>query len=179
MLDAKNTVLVLIDIQARLAVAMHEKEKLVENLEKLIKGAGVLELPVILTEQNPDGLGETVPEIKNLLPDINPVPKFSFSCCDDEGFTRALKATGRNQVLIAGIEAHVCVYQTAMKLKAAGYDAQVVVDATSSRTDDNKRIGLDKLRHEGIALTGVETALFELLKVAGGEKFKKILKIVK
>jgi nicotinamidase-related amidase len=103
----------------------------------------------------------------------------SFSCCQNDRFASALKALNRKQVLIAGIEAHICVYQTAVDLVGLGYEVQVVADAVSSRQIENKEIGLQKMKAFGISLTSVETALFELLKVAEGEQFKKIIKIVK
>ena len=179
MLKLENTVLVIVDVQEKLSRVMYEKERLFENLQKLIKGARILGIPIILTEQNPKGLGPTIIEIANLLPNIKPIPKFSFSCFGDEKFLKELKASKRKQVLIAGIEAHVCVYQTAVDLVNSGYEVQVVADGVSSRTLENKQIGLEKVRSEGIGVTSTETALFELLRVAEGEKFKELLKVVK
>ncbi len=178
-LTVENTALVLIDFQVRLFPVMHEKEKLLRNVIKLVKGAGVLEVPVILTEQYPKGLGPTLPEIKALLPDTRPVEKVCFSCCDEESFCRSLEALGRRQVLLAGIEAHVCVYQTAMALARAGYQVQVVSDAVSSRDPENKMVSLLALGAAGAGVTNVEMALFELLRVARGDKFKRISEIVK
>ena len=179
MLDVDNVVMVVIDVQGKLAQSMYQKEKLFENTKKLIRGMQVLEVPVILTEQNPEGLGMTIPEIKELLPDTEPISKLSFSCLREKSFLGTLEKAGRRQVLLAGIEAHICVYQTAVDLKNRGYEVQVVVDAISSRAKENKEIAREKLRGAGIELTSVETALFELLRVAEGEKFKQILKIVK
>jgi nicotinamidase-related amidase len=178
-LTIENTALVLIDFQERLFPVMHEKEKLLRSVLKLIRGAGVLELPVVLTEQYPKGLGPTLPEIKALLPDIRPVEKVCFSCCDDESFCRSLEALERRQMLLAGIEAHICVYQTAMALARAGYQVQVVSDAVSSRDPENKSVSLLTLGAAGIGITTVEMALFELLRVARGDKFKRISEIVK
>ncbi|OGO41790.1 MAG: hydrolase [Chloroflexi bacterium RBG_16_58_8] len=174
-----NTVLVIIDIQARLLLVMHDKETLLRNVLKLIRGVKVLEIPIILTEQYPKGLGPTVPEVKGLLPDVRPIEKVCFSCCDAEEFSGALKALERRQVLIAGIEAHICVYQTAMALARDGYAVQVVGDCVSSRHPENKLVSLFKMGAAGIPPTTVETALFELLKVASGDKFKQISEIVK
>jgi len=179
MLTVENTVLVVVDVQGKLSRLMHEKEKLFENLRKIIDGAQILENPIILTEQNPEGLGRTIPEIADLLPDVQPVSKFSFSCYGEKGFVEKLEALKRKQVLIVGIESHVCVYQTAMDLLGAGYEVQVVADAVSSRTAENRELGLEKMKSEGAKLTGVEMALFELLRVAEGVKFKGILKVVK
>jgi len=138
-----------------------------------------LGIPILWTEQNPEGLGPTIPEVANLLSGIKSVSKLSFSCCGNERFMEALRALNRNQVLLAGIEAHVCIYQTAVDLVNLGYEVQVVVDAVSSRTKENKLIGLERIREVGVSLTSTESVLFELLKVAKGSKFREILKVVK
>ncbi len=179
MLDSENTVVVIVDVQEKLTGVMAEKEKLVENIQKLLKGADVLGLPVIVTEQNPKGLGGTINEISVLMPGHQPVSKLSFSCYGERLFLEKLVGTGCQQVLLAGIEAHVCVCQTAVDLAEAGFDVQVLIDCISSRTIENKNTGIERMRYEDICLTGVETALFELVKVAEGEKFKQILRIVK
>ncbi len=179
MLKPENTVLIVIDVQGRLASLMHGKQALFENLQKIIKGIQVLEIPVLWVEQNPKGLGSTIPEVADLLVGIKPIRKLSFSCCRNESFMQALKVAGRNQVLITGIEAHVCVYQTAVDLIGSGYEVEVVTDAVSSRTPENRSVALQKMRDGGVSLTSTEMALFELLKSAEGEQFKQILKIAK
>jgi nicotinamidase-related amidase len=178
-LNTESTALLLIDFQERLFLAMHDKEKLLRNVVKLIKGAKVLEIPIILTEQYPKGLGPTIPEVKELLTDIKAIEKVCFSCCDEASFNKALASLKRRQVLIAGIEAHICVYQTAMALARAGYEVQVVGDCVSSRDPENKLAALFKMGAAGISPTTTEMALFELLKVAKGDKFKQISSIVK
>ncbi len=175
----ENTALIVIDVQGKLARMMYEKEMLFENLQKLIKGVQILGLPIIVTEQNPRGLGPTIPEVAHLLSDLQPIPKLSFSCCGDERFLQELEALNRKQVLVAGMEAHVCVYQTAVDLLRLGYEVQIVADAVSSRTAENRGIGLERMRSGGAGLTSTEMALFELLKVAEGAKFREIRKIVK
>ena len=179
MLAVENTVLIIIDVQGKLAQLTHQKEALFENVRKMIRGAQVLGIPIVWAEQNPRHLGPTVPEVAELLTGIEPIAKLSFSCCGEERFVRALDETGRKQVLVAGIEAHVCVYQTAADLVARGYQVQVVADAVSSRTPENKAIGLAKATEAGASVTSTETALFELLREAKGDRFKAILKIVK
>jgi nicotinamidase-related amidase len=179
LLNPANTVLVAIDFQERLFTVMHDKEKLLRQVVKLIQGAVVLDIPVILTEQYPRGLGPTLPEIAGLLPDVKPIEKTCFSCCDAESFNASLAATNRKQVLIYGIEAHICVYQTAVALSQAGYDVQVVADCVSSRDPENKMVSLFKMGAAGIPPTTMETALFELLKIGSGDKFKQISNIVK
>jgi len=178
MLNSTDAVLVVIDIQGKLASLMHERDALYENAARLIKGAKVLGIPIIWTEQNPAGLGPTVPEIAALL-EGEPIPKFAFSCCGEEKFMQALRAAGRRQVLLAGIEGHVCVYQTAVDLLAAGYEVHVVADAVSSRTFANRHLALAKMKDAGAEITSVEMALFEMLRVAEGEKFRQIIRIVK
>jgi nicotinamidase-related amidase len=178
-LNTENTVLVLIDFQERLFPVISAKEKLLQNVVKLIKGAQVLEVPVILTEQYPKGLGPTIPEIKELLPGLKPIEKVCFGCCDNEEFNKALESLKRKQVLVAGIEAHICVYQTAMALARKGYEVHLVTDGVSSREPENKAVALTRMSASGINLTSTEMALFELLKAAGGDKFKQISNIVK
>lgn len=178
-LTQENTVLVAIDFQERLFPVIHEKEKLLKQVLKLLQGIKVMEIPVILTEQYPKGLGPTLSYITELLPDIKPIEKTCFNCCDSEAFLNALRATGRKQVLLCGIEAHICVYQTAFALARAGYEVQVVADGVASRDPENKNISLVKMRNAGISPTTVEMALFELLKVAGGDRFKQISNIIK
>ncbi|MEE4113673.1 MAG: hydrolase [Desulfobacteraceae bacterium] len=179
MLKKKNAVLLLVDVQGKLARLMHEKERLFDNLQKLIKGIQVLGIPVLWVEQNPAGLGPTIPEVADMLSDVKPIPKMSFSSCRNDRFLQGLKTLDRHQVLVAGIETHICVYQTAADLVDMGYEVQVVTDDVSSRTAENKVIGLQRMRDAGAGWTSVETALFELLGVAAGETFKAILKIVK
>ena len=179
MLTVTDSVLLVIDVQEKLFHVMFRKEQLADNLQRLIKGMQVLEVPVLVTEQYPQGLGPTIPEIAQLLAEVKPYPKVNFSCCGDEAFLRAFQQLRRKQVLIAGIESHVCVYQTAADLIAAGYEVYVVSDAVSSRTEKNKDTGIQMMLQSGAKLTGTEAALFELLKVAKGETFKAISQIVK
>jgi len=179
MLEIHNTFLLLIDMQERLYRAMHDKEDLLENVCKLIMGMKAFGIPIVMSEQYPEGIGKTIPEVAELLPDIPGIRKLSFSCCSNKECNAAMAATERNQVLIAGIETHVCVYQTAMDLLEGGYDVQVVADAVSSRSARNRDIGLMKMRDAGIVITGVEIALFELLRTAESGKFRELSKILK
>lgn len=179
MLTTENCALVLVDVQGKLAQAMHNKESFLDNITRLVRGAQILELPILWNEQNPAGLGPTIPEIAALLPNQNPLSKLSFSCCGNEEFIKELESLKRQNMLVAGIEAHVCVYQTAADLVNLHYDVQVVADAVASRTAENKHIGLEKSKQAGAGLTSTETVLFELLKIAKGDKFKEIIKIVK
>jgi nicotinamidase-related amidase len=179
MLAVDKCALVVIDIQGKLAQLMYRKESLFENAQKLIKGFQVLGVPIVVTEQYPKGLGPTIPEIAGLFPDFRPLPKVAFSCCGDEGFQREIRALNRQQILICGIETHVCVYQTTVDLLASRHHVEVVADVVSSRTADDRQTGLQRMLDEGARITSVEMALFELMKVAEGPKFKEVSKIVK
>jgi nicotinamidase-related amidase len=179
MLRIEEAVLVVIDVQDKLARAMHQRVAVVENTAKLVRGAVILGLPIIWTEQNPNGLGPTLPEIADQLSGSEPITKLSFSCCGEAAFMDRLKSLEKKQILVCGLEAHVCVYQTAAELLEKGYEVQIVTDAVDSRTETNKNIGLERSKACGAALTSTETALFELLKVAEGDKFKQMLKVVK
>lgn len=179
MLKIENTALIIVDIQGNLALAMHEKELLFKNVQRLIKGAHALKIPVLWTEQNPLKMGHTIPEIGDLLSGAQPISKMSFSCCRNDQFLQALKALTRRQLLISGIETHVCIYQTTADLIDLGHEVQVVTDAVSSRTLDNKQTGLQKMKDAGANMTSVETALFEMLQTAEAKEFKELLNIVK
>jgi len=180
MLTPGNTVLIIIDIQASLAHSMYEKNTLFENAKKIIKGSRVLGVPIIVTEQIPEKLGRTIPEIDNLVSDIQHISKAGFSCCGSEHFMRELGTLNRKQILLAGIESHICVYLTAMDLlNIGGYEVQIVADAVSSRTVRNRDIALKKMKDSGASPTSTEMALFELLKTAENEKAGEIFKIIK
>lgn len=180
MLSSKQAVLVVVDVQGKLAQLMHEKEMLFENLVRLVKGAQVLGVPVIWLEQNPAKLGPTIPELAAAMPaGLVPTPKMSFGCCGEPAFMEKLSTLGRRQVLVCGIEAHICVYQTAVGLEERGYDVHVVADAVSSRKAASRDLAMAKLRRESARLTTVEMALFEMLGTAAAPEFKQIAGIVK
>jgi nicotinamidase-related amidase len=179
MLTTDDSVVVLVDVQGKLAQLMDGKEALFQNLRRLVRGAQVLGLPILWLEQNPVGLGPTIPELAELLPAQKPIAKLSFSACGEERFLAALRATGRRQVLLAGIEAHVCIHLTAVDLLRLGFQVEVVADAVSSRAAVNRELALRRLERLGVGLTSVEMALFELLGRAEGPAFKAMLQIVK
>ena len=179
MLNPENTALIVVDVQGKLATLMHQKEQLYRNLQILIQGARILELPILWLEQYPKGLGPTIPEVAELLVGQRPVAKTCFSGCGQPEFGQQLRASGRRQLLLAGIETHICVYQTARDLLAQGYHVEVVADAVSSRTPENRQIGLDKMAQHGAEITSVEMVLFELLREAGTPPFKEIAPLVK
>ena len=179
MLESKTTILVIIDVQGKLAQIMHDREDLVKNLQILISGAKLVEIPIIWMEQLPDKLGPTIPEIQELLPDIEPIVKDVFSCARNEEFNGRLQELHGHDIILAGIESHVCVYQTAMDLLGQDFTVHVAADAVSSRTDSNKQLGLDRMLLEGVVQTSVEMVLFELQGVATGDRFRKLAKLVK
>lgn len=179
MLNSNDTVLVLIDIQGKLAQIVNESEFIINNIEKVTVGARLLELPIIWLEQYPQGLGPTVEQISQHLKDLTPIEKVTFSAYDTPEFVTQLEATGRRKVLIAGIESHICVYQTTAHLLANDYEVEVLADCISSRTDRNNQIGIQKMTQIGAKVTSVEMALLEMQQIAKGDTFKAISKLIK
>ena len=179
MITPKDTLLLIIDVQGRLAESVFQAGALAANIAKLLRATQILEVPVLVAEQYPKGLGRTIDSLRELVPGNLPVEKISFSCCATPDFMRQLRSFGRNDILVAGIETHVCVYQTAVELLEFGYNVHLVTDAVSSRSKANKMLGIRCIEKAGASLTSTEMALFELLRVAEGERFKAISKIVK
>ena len=179
MLNEKDCCLLIVDVQGKLADLMHDKETLFKNICILIQSAKILDIPILWCQQVPSALGPTVPEITELLGGCEPVNKSSFSCCGCEEFNSKLEELGRRQVLLCGIETHVCVYQSAVDLIEKDFEVDVIADAVSSRTQANREVGLDRLAEEGARLSSTELALFEILKSADHPQFKQIAKLVK
>jgi len=179
MLIADNTVLVIIDIQGNLYQSMDDKLFLLENNRKMIQGIPLFGIPIIVTEQIPEKLGPTIPEISDLLAGVKPISKECFSCWKNQNFMKEVMAQNRKEILVTGIEAHVCVYQTVMDLLKVGYKVHVAADAVSSRTAQNREIGIARMRDAGAAIKSTEMVLFELLQTAASDKFKDVFKIVK
>jgi nicotinamidase-related amidase len=174
-----RTGLVVVDIQERLLPSMWEHERALQNSLRLIRGAAILGVPVLATEQYRKGLGATVPQIAAAVPGFTPLEKLTFSSCGAEGFTEALQAKNIRDVLLCGIETHVCVAQTCLDLLDSDFRVFVVADAVSSRAEQNHYIGLDRMRASGAIIVSTEMVLFELLGRAGSEEFKQILTLVK
>jgi nicotinamidase-related amidase len=179
LLSQEDSVLMVIDMQGNLYESMQDRQFLLENVRKLVRGMQVFGIPVIVTEQIPEKIGPTIAPLAELLPGAPRIPKSDFSCCGDEKIMKALKAAERRQVLLCGIEAHVCVYQTAIDLLGFGYEVHLVADAVSSRTVLNREIGIRKMCDEGARLASTEMVLFELIRTADDPKFKEIFSIVK
>jgi len=179
MISRSEAALIVIDIQGNLFQAMQDRENLLGNAVKVIRGAKIFNLPIIITEQIPEKLGQTIPALAQELNGIKSIDKESFSCWGNNLFREKLESLGRSKVILLGIESHVCVYQTTIDLMSNGYGVWVVADAVSSRTKANSDIGLAAMKSAGANLTSTEMVLFELLRSAGDAQFKDIYKIVK
>jgi nicotinamidase-related amidase len=179
MLDIQNCCLVVVDVQGELAQLMHGKQALFENIQVLIQASKILNIPILWCQQCPDALGPTVSEISQLLTDNEPINKSAFSCCGTEQFNIRLNELARQQILLCGIETHVCIYQTAVDLLRKGFNVDVIADAVSSRALENKQIAISRMAAEGINISCTEMALFELLKTAKHPQFKQIAKLIK
>jgi nicotinamidase-related amidase len=171
--------LVVVDIQERLLPAIFEKERVAQNSVRLIQGAAILQVPIFATEQYRRGLGPTVPEVAAAIPGFSPMEKLAFSACGAAGFVPALESKRLSEAVLCGIEAHVCVTQTCLELLEKGFRVFVVADAISSRTAENYRLGVDRMRAAGAVIVSTEMVLFELLEQAGTAEFKQILTLVK
>ena len=179
MAELSRPALVVIDLQERLAEVMDCREQLIRNCSILIKAFRILDLPIICCRQYPQGLGDYVPAVRELLSDIDPVDKSDFSCCRESEFHQKINEAGVSRLILCGIEAHVCVYQTAVQLTAKGFHIEIASDAVSSRTPQNRKIGLERIKAEGGIMTSTEMFIFEQLKTAEHPKFKEISRLVK
>ena len=180
MLKIDTTALIVIDVQGKLAQLMFEKEILFANLHRMIEAAKILDIPILWTEQVPQKLGPTTPEISDRLAGVaEPISKTCFSCCGDDAFMAQLANLNRRQFLLTGIETHICVYQTARDLLANNNDVHIVTDAVSSRIAPNKQVGLQRMHEAGAVLSSTEMALFELLGAAEGDQFRAITQLIK
>ena len=180
MFEIDKSVMLLIDVQGQLAQLMYEKDKLFKSLGIVIQGMKTLGVPIIWMEQIPKKLGPTTDIIAEHMTDETPIEKFSFSCCSEPKFMDEFKKTGRRQVLLTGIETHICVFQTAYDLmKNQGCDVQVISDCVSSRTKENKDIGIQRIVQCGGQVSCVEMIFFEFLKAARGDEFKQVIKLIK
>jgi nicotinamidase-related amidase len=179
MLNPQDTCLVIIDIQEKLLPVMAESERVVKNAAVLIQIAKSLNIPIFWCQQVPRALGPTVNELTGLLEGVEPLEKSSFSCCGEEKFLASLDRLNPHTTILCGIETHVCVFQTAADLLRQGLEVHVVADATSSRTLENKQIGLDRMKQQGAVVTSTEMCLFELLRDAKHQKFRDLAKLIK
>ncbi len=180
-LEAGQCALIVVDMQEKLLPAIWEKERMARNVQLLTRMAGILKIPALVTVQYAKGLGNTVPEIRSLLPDSPPIDKLTFSCFGSEVFRSLLKRLPgqRTTVLLCGMETHICVMQTALGALREGYLVHVAADAVSSRTELNWRIGLDRMRAAGAILSSTEMAIYELLGSSGTPAFRELLPYLK
>lgn len=179
MLNQTTAGLIIVDVQGKLARMVHDSETLLSNIKILIQGCKILNIPIVWLEQNPQGLGQTVPELSALLEDYQPLEKHTFNACDSNNFNKAIIQSGVQQWLVCGIEAHICLYQTTLGLLSNNYDVEVVADCISSRSKANVDIALTKLQSRGAHLTSLEMCLFELVKDSRTAAFKQILSLIK
>jgi nicotinamidase-related amidase len=181
MLEPARAVLLVIDVQERLCAAMDQDalRLLTKNAGILLESANELSVPVMFTEQYVKGLGPTMPELRDRAPAAPCHEKLSFSCCGNDAFVRQLQESGRTQAIVSGMEAHVCVLQTVIDLLGAGLEVHVVKDAVLSRNGDNKQTAIEAMALAGAVPTSTEAVVFQLLKVAGTESFRKLSKLVK
>lgn len=174
-----NALLLVVDVQGKLARLMHDSEFMIAQQQRLVEACRILEVPVIWTEQLPDKLGATVPELAEKLDGIEPATKSSFGCWGDRDLREAIQASGRDRILICGIEAHVCVWQTAAALKREDYQVHVIADAISSRSAFNRDIAFRRMSAAGMHLSNVEMVLFELMTDATHPRFRDVTKLLK
>lgn len=179
MLDGAKAVLVAVDLQERLLPAIFERERVLRRSLLLLKAAELLRVPVVLTSQYKKGLGEVLPEVRLAAPSAEPLDKVSFGCFGDERFLGALDALGRRQLLVTGIESHICVTQTVLGALARGYRVHVASDAVSSRSEADWKVGLHRMEQAGAVLSSSEMALYELLRRSDSAAFKQLLPLLK
>lgn len=179
-LDRRQAVLLVVDVQEKLCKVMDQEvlAQLTRNTGILLEAARELGIPVVATEQYVKGLGPTLQELREKF-DGDPLEKMTFSCCGDEEFLNRLAQLGRKQVIVTGMETHVCVLQTVLELLERGYHVHLVKDAVMSRTKGNWKVGVSNAAAAGAVITSTEAALFQLLRVAGTEEFKKLSKLVR
>jgi len=181
-LDRNQAILAVIDVQDRLMSVIHEADAVEANVDRLIRGAHVLGVPVVVTEQYPKGIGPTTSVVRGAMfatGTAEPIQKMCFSSFGAEEFSAALKNSGRRQVILCGVEAHVCVYQTCRDLLADGFEVFLAADATSSRADRNRELAIQRMTSDGARLTTTEMALFEMTVESGTDEFRAISKLVK
>ena len=178
-ITSESTTALFIDFQDKLFPAMYERETLLKKSKILLEGLAVLGIPIAFTQQYTKGLGSTIEELSSLVPGFAPIEKTDFSCFGAEEYRFFLNQNQSTQIILCGIESHVCVMQTAVDLKEAGYYPIVITDCITSRSSHSKTGALDRFRFEGIMMSTCESILFELTRTSIAEEFKAISKLVK
>ncbi len=176
-LEAEQCALIVVDIQEKLLPPIFQKDQLVRNAKLLIRAAGVLKIPAMVTTQYSKGLGATLPEIDALLPGTDAIDKDRFSCFGSDSFCTSLKRLpgNRNTLLVCGMEGHICVMQTALAALREGYLVHVASDAVGSRTEWNWKVGLDRMRAAGAVISSTEMMIYELMRSSSSPAFKEML----
>ncbi|MGB9299529.1 MAG: hydrolase [Anaerolineae bacterium] len=172
----EDSVLIAIDVQEKLMPVIAEKEKVIDNVVRLLRFAQIIGLPIILTEQ--EKLGNTVPEVLEVWQDLRPIRKLDFNCFGCQEFADQVRGIGRKTLILTGVESHICVAQTGLGA-VPNYTIHVVSDATSSRKQDNWRVALERMRQAGVVITSTEMVIYELLQRAGTDEFRAVLPLVK
>lgn len=180
-LEAEQCALFVVDIQEKLLPPIWRKEQLLKNSQLLIRLAGILKIPALVSTQYAKGLGETVPEVASLLPDVPAIDKTMFSCFGSDVFCSMLKRLPgrRSTILLCGMETHICVMQTALAALREGYVVHVASDAVSSRAEWNWQVGLDRMRAAGAIISSTEMITYELLRSSGSPAFREMLPYLK
>jgi nicotinamidase-related amidase len=176
---ASDSLYLIVDIQEKLVPAMWHKEDTVATAKKLLQASKILEVPHLVSEQYPAGIGRTHTDLLSDIDESCVVEKMTFSCMEEKNFVEAVEKTGRKQIVVSGMETHVCVLQTVLDLLAAGFQVFVIEDAVASRTVKNKMLGVERMRQCGAQIVSSEMVMFEWLHIAGSEKFKAVLPLIK
>jgi len=171
--------LLIVDIQGKLAELVNNSDEMISNTTKLIKCCQVLSIPVVVLEQNPSGLGPTTPLLKECIEEYAPLEKYTFSGMAESHIKEAITSLNKNNWLVAGIEAHICVYQTVRDLLKENLAVEVVSDCISSRRKSNLDLAIENMRHDGAKITSLEMAVYEIMQSSKAGEFKEVLKIIK
>ena len=179
LLDVDKTGLLVVDVQEKLMKVMGRRQQVTDNIVKLMQLSKLYTHPIILTEQYPKWLGPTLPEITTFIPKYKPITKMHFDCCDEDAFIERLDSESLKNIVITGVEAHICIFQTCVSILERGYTVHVPQDAVDSRTSENLHVGLELMSKAGAFITSTETVIYQILKKAGTDEFKKMLKLMK
>jgi nicotinamidase-related amidase len=179
LLSRDSSVALLVDLQERLLETIEDRARVLKSADRFVRGLKLLGIPLLVTEQNPAVFGRTAEPVRTALGETPPLSKLAFSCWEDETLRKGIAALGRRQVLVFGLETHICVGQTALDGVAHGYEVHGVFDACGARTAELHQVGVDKMKAGGVIPCSTESALFELLERAGTDEFRKLLPLLK
>jgi len=179
LLNRENTALLIVDVQEKLMPVIRCNQRVTDNIIKLLYLSKLFNLPVILTEHYVKWLGPTISEIIERIPDYEPVYKMHFNCCEVDEFNKRLNTENLTDIIITGVESHICIFQTCVSILEKGYRVQVPQDAVDSRTEENWRVGIELMQKAGALITSTETIIYQILKKAGTQEFKKMLKLMR